>query len=190
MLGILSVLNWLIAALYVVALLFVWIMGGERLPFDAFAIIAMILLLLALPSAWLGYSIEKGRGRILQTIFAALSLFNFPLGTAYGAFALWVCWSAEAEVFERGGGAEPRRRREAPADEAPPEEEDDVDATKPASTPYAIAKQLQKRGVSAGDIQERLHSDGLSAEEIETVLSSLGLRFSRAKQKWLERLED
>lgn len=193
MLGILSVLNWLMAALYVVALLFVWIMAGEKLPFDAFAIIAMILLIFSLPSAYLGYAIEKGRGRILQTIFAALALFNFPLGTAYGVFALWVCWSAEAEVFDRGGVEEPRqparRRRAAPVEEEFPDEED-VDATKPASTPYAVAKQLQKRGVSAGDIQERLHSDGLSAEEIETVLSSLGLRFSRAKQKWLERLED
>lgn len=194
MLGILSVLNWLISAVYLVALLFVWIMGGGGMPVEALALITGLLVLLALPSAWLGYSIEQGRGRILQTIYAVLSIFNFPLGTAYGAFALWVCWSAEAELFDRGGAEEPRRqprrRREEPEDEAPADEEEDVDATKPASTPYAIAKQLQKRGVSAGDIQERLHSDGLTAEEIETVLSSLGLRFSRAKQKWLERLED
>ena len=191
MLGILSVLNWLMAALYVVILLLIGIMFGEHLPFDAFALIAMILLILALPSAYLGYSIELGRGRILQTIFAALGIFNFPLGTAYGVFALWVCWGVEKDVFDAGGVEQPRepRRRRAVEEEEPEPDLEDV-ATKPASTPYAIAKQLQKRGLPAGDIQQRLHEEGLAADEIETLMNSLGLRFSRAKQGWLERLND
>jgi hypothetical protein len=181
-------LNWGMAALYVAALGLVWWMAGDHMPFDMFSIVAMILLTLSLPSAYLGYAIELGRGRILQTIVAALALLNFPLGTAYGVFAIWVCWSAEKEVFDRGGvdKAPPERRRRV-AEEV--ENIEDV-ATKPASTPYAIAKQRQKRGTPVGDIQQRLHEEGLAADEIETLMNSLGLRFSRAKQGWLERLND
>jgi len=33
-----------------------------------------------------------GRGRWAQTVLALVSLPNLPIGTAYGAYALWVCW--------------------------------------------------------------------------------------------------
>ena len=185
MLGILAMLNWGMAALYVSVLGLVWMLGGDRLPFEAFALIGMFLMLAALPSAYLGYAIEKGRGRILQTVFAVLALFNFPLGTAYGVFALWVCWSAEAEIFDQGGieATQPQRdvrRRQAPID-------DEVTVPKARGTsPYAIAQRLKQQGLKAGDIQEQLHVEGLSGEEIETLMNSLGVKFSRVKQRHLE----
>ena len=42
--------------------------------------------------AILGFRVEKGRWRIVQTIVAATGIFFFPVGTAYGGYALWVCW--------------------------------------------------------------------------------------------------
>ncbi len=40
-----------------------------------------------------GNRVAVGRWRIFQTIMAVLNLTsNPPLGTAYGAYALWVCW--------------------------------------------------------------------------------------------------
>ena len=47
---------------------------------------------LALPAILGGVGLLKRRnwGRILILIVAALSLLNFPLGTAYGIYAFWV----------------------------------------------------------------------------------------------------
>jgi len=42
-----------------------------------------------------GRGIEHGRGRISQTIVAVGSLASAPLGTAFGIYALWVCWVNE-----------------------------------------------------------------------------------------------
>lgn len=39
--------------------------------------------------------VAKGRGRILQTVLAVMSLGSVPVGTAYGIYALWVCWMNE-----------------------------------------------------------------------------------------------
>ncbi|MFT3712127.1 MAG: hypothetical protein QM817_31170 [Archangium sp.] len=190
MLGILSTLNWLMAALYVALLIVVGIMMGEHMPFHIFALIGAVVMLCAAPSAYLGYVIEKGRGRGLQTVFAVLALANFPLGTAYGAFALWVCWSLEAEVFERGGvDAMAPKKRVARKKSARIEEEEEsegegdyVSPVRPDS-PYALAKQLKSEGVDDGEIQEELAFKDLDAEEIETVMGAAGLRFSRLKQK-------
>jgi len=55
---------------------------------------------------WLvGRKVAHGRARMLQTLAAVLSLSSFPVGTFYGAYALWVCWfNAETrDVFDSGG---------------------------------------------------------------------------------------
>lgn len=39
-----------------------------------------------------GWLVARARGRILQTALAGLNLFEFPVGTLYGLYALWVCW--------------------------------------------------------------------------------------------------
>jgi len=44
-----------------------------------------------------------GRGRWAQTVLALVSLPNLPIGTAYGAYALWVCWwNADTKRTFRG----------------------------------------------------------------------------------------
>ncbi len=43
-----------------------------------------------------GSRVEQGRWRMMQTVLAVLNISNAPLGTAYGAYALWVCWSDPA----------------------------------------------------------------------------------------------
>jgi len=42
-----------------------------------------------------GRGIEHGRGRIAQTLVAIASLGSLPLGTAFGVYAIWVCWFNE-----------------------------------------------------------------------------------------------
>lgn len=39
-----------------------------------------------------GYLVSAQRGRSAQTVLAVLQLIHFPLGTAFGAYAIWVCW--------------------------------------------------------------------------------------------------
>lgn len=50
------------------------------------------LLVLAAAHVIVGFLVSGRRGRLAQTILAALQLFKFPLGTIFGAYALWVCW--------------------------------------------------------------------------------------------------
>lgn len=47
--------------------------------------------------------VGRGRGRTLQTVLAVLSIFNVPVGLAYGIYALWVCWFNDSTraLFER-----------------------------------------------------------------------------------------
>lgn len=41
----------------------------------------------------------KRWARILGIIYAAMSLINFPIGTAIGAYALWVLFNKETEAM-------------------------------------------------------------------------------------------
>jgi hypothetical protein len=40
-----------------------------------------------------GYLVGSGRGRVAQTCLAVTQIMSFPVGTLYGLYALWVCWS-------------------------------------------------------------------------------------------------
>lgn len=195
MLKILSMLNWAMATLYGAVFGLFLIIAASQVPLSAVAAIFVIGSLLAGPHIYLGAAIERGRGRMVQTILAILSLLNFPLGTAYGAFALWVCWAAEHELFERGGLSEgesydppPERERRARPPRVEVDLEDEVTAPRrgSAQTPYQLIQQLKREGLKSPDVQERLHLEGLSGEEIETLMTSAGFRFSRVKQKHLE----
>ncbi len=42
-----------------------------------------------------GRGIEHGRGRVAQSLLAVASLGSLPFGTAFGIYALWVCWYNE-----------------------------------------------------------------------------------------------
>lgn len=47
---------------------------------------------LAMGHIAVGYLVSAQRGRVAQTVLAVLQLIHFPLGTAYGVYAIWVCW--------------------------------------------------------------------------------------------------
>lgn len=161
-LELLSGLNWAMAVLYGC----VGLLGFVMLPMEPGLVWLVVLLLVSLPHVYLGLNIEKGKGRTLQTIFAVLSLLNFPLGTAFGVFALMTVWSAgNAELFEGG----PKSY----VDELP-----DVDPVDLDESPYAMAKRLKESGLRAGSIRTRLNMRGLPDDEIETVLGALGLSAS------------
>jgi hypothetical protein len=54
--------------------------------------IGALLLVIGLPSILAGIGLLNGKGwaRILMLIVAALSLVNFPFGTAFAIYAFWV----------------------------------------------------------------------------------------------------
>jgi hypothetical protein len=61
---------------------------------------------LAVAHAYAGFMVTAGRARHLQTVLATLHLANVPVGTAYAAYALWVCHMNDATrtVFDRPFG--------------------------------------------------------------------------------------
>jgi hypothetical protein len=167
-LELLSALNWCMAILYVfVAVLAV---GVFPLPPTSAATLCGVSLLLAVPFGWLGAVVEKGRGRGFQTAVSIVSLFNFPIGTVFGAYALWVCWASDHRArFEAGAASDlpPSRAGAGDADD-----EVTVPQARPEESPYAYAQRLKRSGLSASAIRQRLTQRGLDREEIETLLGA------------------
>ena len=64
---------------------------------------------LALPGFAAGYGLLKRRvwGRVLAIIVAALDLFNIPIGTAVGLYALWVLTHEKAAGYFKPASASP-----------------------------------------------------------------------------------
>jgi hypothetical protein len=58
-----------------------------------FGVVVLILLVECVLLVLAGRAVGQGRGRILQTVLAVLTIASFPVGTAYAIYALWVCWS-------------------------------------------------------------------------------------------------
>ncbi len=61
---------------------------------------------LAFAHVYAGFMVTAGRARSLQTSLAMLHIANFPLGTLYAAYAIWVCWvdPQTTAVFDRPAG--------------------------------------------------------------------------------------
>jgi hypothetical protein len=55
----------------------------------------------AVPGIFAGWGLLTRRpwGRILGIVVAILDLFNIPIGTAFGIYALWVLSAPEAEAY-------------------------------------------------------------------------------------------
>jgi hypothetical protein len=69
----------------------------------AMAVIMMVCAAPSLITAW-GMLRFRPWARILGILFAAIDLFNFPVGTALGAYTLWVLLHpAAVDLFEQGG---------------------------------------------------------------------------------------
>jgi hypothetical protein len=145
-LELLSALNWIMVVFYVGIGLFFGMVGSNTPPLFL-AIAFSVVALFAAPHVYLGLVIEKGRGRVLQTVLGVLSLFNFPIGTAFGAFALFVCWgSRHVELFEaveRGNAGPPRRPRPAALEEESEAEEALADDDQ---TPLEVHAVSRRRG--------------------------------------------
>ena len=84
--------------------------SGDSTAFGVLGLIGTIILafmgLLAVPSviAGIGLLMRKEWGRILALVVGILSLIDIPLGTALGAYTIWVLMDAEGrQVFENQG---------------------------------------------------------------------------------------
>lgn len=164
MLRLLSALNWVQAALLVVVGVWFALMtltAGAG-PFGV--VVLVFCLALAVPFAYLGAVIDKGRGRGLQTALAALALLAFPVGTLFGALSLYAVWFSEARLRFEGG----------PVTEAPEDEVID-DAWPEGESPYAYARRMADAGLRAGALRARLEERGLAPDEVETLLGAVGL---------------
>ncbi|HUP49677.1 MAG TPA: hypothetical protein VNA04_12900 [Thermoanaerobaculia bacterium] len=64
-------------------------------------VIAAFIAVLSLPSIIAGVGLKNRRewARILTLILSVISLFNFPLGTALGAYALWVLLDDQSRAY-------------------------------------------------------------------------------------------
>ena len=71
--------------------------------------ITMVLVALALPGLLAGYGLLKRKkwGQILGIVDGILSLLAFPIGTALGAYALFVLFQNSANDYFDGQQAEP-----------------------------------------------------------------------------------
>lgn len=72
----------------------------------SFGFALLLCAVLTIVYAMAGRRVSRGRGRILQTILSILAVGNFPVGTLYGVYGLWVCWMNEdtKKVFDEPYG--------------------------------------------------------------------------------------
>lgn len=82
------------------------IISGERIPIAVTAIVGTVMALwlgvLAVPEIVGGIGLLKWKSwaRYLVLVLAVLDLFNIPVGTAVGAYSIWVLVQDEtAELF-------------------------------------------------------------------------------------------
>lgn len=71
-------------------------------------LLTLFLLVLSIPGLIAGYGIVtfKSWARILGIVLAALQLINFPLGTAFGIYALWALLNKDTERLFNPSSAE------------------------------------------------------------------------------------
>jgi hypothetical protein len=64
----------------------------------------MLFGIFAVPGVFAGWGLltRKPWGRVLGIVVAILDLFNIPIGTAFGIYALWVLTEPEAEAYFAG----------------------------------------------------------------------------------------
>ncbi len=68
-------------------------------------VISILVLLLSLPAILAGFGLLSFQpwARILTIVISALNLLNVPIGTALGAYSLWVLLNTATEVLFRRG---------------------------------------------------------------------------------------
>ena len=67
-------------------------------------VIAVFIAILSLPSIIAGIGLQKRKewARILTIILSVLNLFNVPVGTAIGAYAMWALLDARSKAYFTG----------------------------------------------------------------------------------------
>jgi uncharacterized membrane protein (DUF2068 family) len=65
------------------------------------AFIAGLFLVLSIPSIIAGVGLQRRKqwARILAIVIAVINLFNVPVGTAIGIYALWALLNDEAKAY-------------------------------------------------------------------------------------------
>ncbi len=71
--------------------------------------LSLFLLMLGLPGLLEGWGLlsHKSWARPLGFVLAVLNLFNFPFGTALGAYTIWVLLQSETEVLLKRSALHP-----------------------------------------------------------------------------------
>ncbi len=108
-LGALAMLGVLFGLVFVLAGIFGEVEGpaGGTIAFIVNGLLVMgVFGALAFAHVYVGFMVTAGRSRSLQTTLATLHIANFPLGTLYAGYALWVCWMnpSTTSIFDRPAG--------------------------------------------------------------------------------------
>ncbi len=165
----LSALNWVVAIFYLALPCLGLVFGA---PGRVFAIAATAALLLAAPHVYLALRIERGAGRGLQSVLAVVSMLYFPLGTAFGLFALWVLWFSEHRAIFDDAALADVVKFSADPQGAPAES----DSNRTKETDFEYAHRLADGGRSPEWIYARLKQRGLDGEEIVLLFEALHLK--------------
>lgn len=107
-------IGWSAMGILAAIIVFVAVVGGGLISGDETAIaitslvgsiVATVVLVFSLPGLVAGIGLLRLRpwSRMLTLILAALDLFAIPIGTIFGAYALWVLLQDETvALFEEG----------------------------------------------------------------------------------------
>jgi len=72
------------------------------------ALLVSVLLAFSIPSIICGWGLLKFKrwARLLGIVLAAIAVLKFPIGTAFGVYALWVLFSKQTEpLFDGSPGS-------------------------------------------------------------------------------------
>jgi hypothetical protein len=110
-----SILGWILIGTHAIGLViggfvFFLLTGigaavGDSVAFGVLSVtgtaVGLLIALLALPGVLAGYGLltRKSWGRLLALVVSVLGLFNFPVGTIIGVYALWVLLQQEAPYY-------------------------------------------------------------------------------------------
>jgi hypothetical protein len=102
---ILGILGALVGIVVLMGLLGAGLLSGDRDAALATGTCGMVLggflMVISLPSIIAGVGLQKRKqwARILTIILAILNILNFPIGTAIGAYSLWVLLNDQVKGY-------------------------------------------------------------------------------------------
>lgn len=88
----LRTVNFVLAGFTILASLFIAAMASSTTGEGPLLLAAGVGFIAGVLYIITGNRVAEGEGRVMQTIMAVLAASSIPIGTAYCAYAIYVCW--------------------------------------------------------------------------------------------------